>query len=177
MRRSLGFGEPVAARSTLTSQATHIDHADTFSLLAELALALAGFTGVAGAFGGRDRSYSSGDLIRIESIFLSAGSVLLGTLCALTLCGAGFSDAAAYEWSSLVAASMLSPFFYRLTPRAIKLARDTAATTCSPELCALPVTKGRAMAIGGEVCDCATRETPLHSTFSWPIAKAERDLR
>jgi hypothetical protein len=100
-------------------------------LLAELALALAGFTGVAGAFGGRDRSYSSGDLIRMESIFLSAGSVLLGTLCALTLCGAGFSDAVAYEWSSLVAASMLSPFFFRLTPRAIKLAADTAATTSS----------------------------------------------
>jgi len=46
---------------------------DIFSLLAELALGLGGFTGVAAAFGGPERAYTAAERMRLLSIFLSAG--------------------------------------------------------------------------------------------------------
>ena len=106
-----------------------IEQTETFSLLAELALGLAGFTGVAGAFGGRDRAYSDADRVRLQSIFLAAGSVLVGSLCALTLTAAGWSPGQSYRWGSLPAAAVLMPFFYRVMPQAYALARDPDAST------------------------------------------------
>ena len=106
-----------------------IEQTETFSLLAELALGLAGFTGVAGAFGGRDRVYSNADRVRLQSIFLAAGCVLVGSLCALTLIAAGWSPGQSYRWSSLLAAAVLTPFLYRVQPQAYALARDPDAST------------------------------------------------
>jgi hypothetical protein len=89
-------------------------------LLAELALGLAGFTGVAGTFGGRDRVYSPADQIRIESIFTLTGSVMAGSLVALTLDAAGSSSATSYGWASLIAAAILS------RPASLAFTRGTA---------------------------------------------------
>ncbi len=98
-------------------------------MLAELALGLAGFTGVAAAFGGRDRSYSDPDRARLLSIFLSAGCVLVGSLCALTLTSAGWSSGQSYRWSSLPAAAVLIPSFYSVIPQSYAFAKDPDATT------------------------------------------------
>ena len=106
-----------------------IDQTDTFSLLAELAVGLAGFTGIAAAFGGHDREYSDPDRVRLLSIFLSAGCVLVGSLCALTLTSAGWSSSQSYRWSGLSAAAVLIPSFYFVIPQAYAFARDPDAST------------------------------------------------
>ena len=98
-------------------------------MLAELALGLAGFTGVAAAFGGRDRTYSTAERARIIAIFLSAGGVLVGTLCVLTLTATGGSATAAYVWASLVAATVQFSFLYLIIPQAYALAKDPEAST------------------------------------------------
>ena len=51
---------------------------DIFALYAELALALAGFTGVASAFSGRERTFRPTELTRLQGILLNAASVLAG---------------------------------------------------------------------------------------------------
>ncbi len=106
-----------------------IEQTETFSLLAELALGLAGFTGVAGAFGGRDRAYSNADRVRLQSIFLAAGCVLVGSLCVLTLTAAGWAPGQSYRWGGLSAAAILIPYFYRTLPQGYTLARDPDAST------------------------------------------------
>ncbi|MEM9173731.1 MAG: hypothetical protein AAGC67_00715 [Myxococcota bacterium] len=58
---------------------------ETFGLLAELALGLAGFGGVAAAFGGRERAFRATELIRLRAVFFSGGIVLACALCVQTL--------------------------------------------------------------------------------------------
>ncbi len=98
-------------------------------MLAELALGLAGFTGVAAAFGGSDRAYSSPDRFRLLAIFLSAGCVLVGSLFTLTLAAAGWSPGQSYRWGGLSAAVILMPFFYQVLPRTYAFARDPNVVT------------------------------------------------
>jgi hypothetical protein len=108
-----------------------VDHVETLSLIAELALGLAGFTGVAGTFGGRDRDYSPADQARIESIFMLTGSVLAGSLASLTLLSAGFPNAASYGWASLIAGAIcFRPLYIALT-RGVSLAKDPEMSTSS----------------------------------------------
>jgi hypothetical protein len=75
--------------------------------LAELGLGLAGFAGVGSAFGGRSRDYGRIDLIRLMVLFLSAGSVVAGSLAILTLGSYGLNDATNYSIVSAVLASIL----------------------------------------------------------------------
>ena len=116
-RRGVPAGRQLSARSFRRHE---IEQTETFSLLAELALGLGGFSGVAGAFGGRDRSYTAAERIRLLSIFLAAGGALAGSLCVLTFASAGGSIASAYTWASLLAATVhlahlsLMPATYRL---------------------------------------------------------------
>ena len=58
---------------------------DTFALLSELALGLAGFGGVAAAFGGRERAFQATELIRLRAVFFGGGVVLGGALAIETL--------------------------------------------------------------------------------------------
>ena len=55
-----------------------IEHVDTFHLLAEIAIAIAGFAGVASAFGGRDKQYRDAELLRIRRLFQISAIVHLG---------------------------------------------------------------------------------------------------
>ena len=104
-----------------------IDQTQIFSLLAELALALGGFTGVAAAFGGRDRTYTIAERIRLITIFLSAGGALAGSLCVLTFASAGALGTSTFVWASaLGASSQLSHLL--LMPRAYRLAIDPKAS-------------------------------------------------
>lgn len=98
-------------------------------MLAELAVGLAGFTGIAAAFGGRDRKYSDPDRVRLLAIFLSAGCVLVGSLCVLTLTSADWSSGQSYRWSGLSAAAVLIPSFYAVIPQSYGFAKDPDATT------------------------------------------------
>ena len=93
-------------------------------MLAELALGLFGFTGVAATFGGRDRSYSILDKVRMEGIFILASSVMLGSLAVLTVSASASSSAMAFGWASLIAATVLCRAAYTSLTSSIPLARD-----------------------------------------------------
>lgn len=64
---------------------------ELFGLIAELAIALAGFAGVAAAFGGRERTFKPTERIRLLALFLNSGTILSGCggVFILTLAGAG----------------------------------------------------------------------------------------
>ena len=70
-RSSRGSRSPLAAQRP-TRYATELvtSSVETFELFAELSIALAGFTGVAAAFGGRDREFSRIDRGRLDAVFL-----------------------------------------------------------------------------------------------------------
>lgn len=80
-----------------------ISHPDSFSLLAELAMALAGFSGVAAAFSGRDRSYQSTEFIRLVSLFLTSGVVFAGSGAVYVLLLAEVAPPLVFRFVSLAA--------------------------------------------------------------------------
>jgi len=94
-----------------------------------LALALAGFTGVAAAFGGRDREFESIDHNRLVAIFVAAGSVLAGCLTVLTLSSAEVTSSTICVWASLVAVSILPPNYFLLIPGTYGYWRDPDTST------------------------------------------------
>jgi hypothetical protein len=65
---------------------------DTFALFAELSLGLAGFAGVAAAFGDRQRSHGAGDENRLFGLFVSAAVTLGGCVAILTLIATDVSN-------------------------------------------------------------------------------------
>jgi len=75
--------------------------------MAELGLGLAGFAGVGSAFGGRSRDYGTIDLIRLMVLFLSAGSVVAGSLGIFTLASYGLDEATIYSIVSIALALLL----------------------------------------------------------------------
>jgi len=82
-----------------------VDPQPAFALIAELALALAGFAGVAAAFGGRDRSYAPVELTRLRVLFSHAFLALSTSLFAIGLLFATTTETAC-RWASV--AGMLS---------------------------------------------------------------------
>ena len=106
-----------------------VDFSETFSILAELALGLAGFTGVAAAFGGHDRVFSQVDRNRLLGIFVAAGSVLVGCMTVLTLSSAQAPSSTTYFWASLAAVSILPPNVYPLIPHTYGYWRDPETRT------------------------------------------------
>ncbi len=93
-----------------------------------MALALGGFTGVAAAFGGRDRAFTLAERTRLLAIFVAAGAVLAGSLCVLVAPSTGATEGFTYAAASLLGAAVLLPYF-RVIPRAYSLALDPAVTT------------------------------------------------
>lgn len=96
--------------------------------MAELALGLGGFTGVAAAFGGSDRVFSLAERTRIQAIFLASGAVLAGSLCVLVAPSAGATASVAHAGASILGIAVLLPN-YGVIRRAYTLAANPAATT------------------------------------------------
>jgi len=144
-----------------------IDYSETFSVLAELALGLAGFTGVAAAFGGRDRVFSYVDQVRLVGIFLAAGSVLVGCLAVLTLSSAEVSSATTYAWASFAAVSILSPNVYPLVPHTYGFWRDPEISTRG---WVFAIVMGQLVAclvlLGGNIASPEVAAWPLVAAFS-----------
>ena len=101
----------------------------TFELFAELSIALAGFTGVAAAFGGRDREFSGIDRGRLDAVFLFSGASLAVSLLAITLVDAGVSTPRTFRTCCAVAGGLILGIFARQLPRVIRLRRDGEAST------------------------------------------------
>jgi hypothetical protein len=139
---------------------------DTFALFAELSLGLAGFAGVAAAFGGRHRSYRPGDENRLVGLFVSAGVTLAGCVAILTLIA---TDMAVHNAFLLVSALLFAvsgmvtlkrvPLNYRLAQDAEASIEPWAAHLASLHFAALLLLYGGNLWLGG-------RAWPLIGGFS-----------
>lgn len=100
----------------------------TFALIAELALALAGFAGVAAAFGGRDRSYAPVEVSRLQSLFAHAFLALALSLIAISLLSFDLGSKSSCFWASVTGAvgqALVAGYFI---PRAYRYASDPSAS-------------------------------------------------
>jgi hypothetical protein len=96
-----------------------VEYSDKFDLLAELAIAVAGFAGVASAFGGRERSFGPAELIRLKALFQFSALVLTGcfSLAALASAGIAARSGLGLVFSILILQSLW--FFFRLLTRKV----------------------------------------------------------
>jgi hypothetical protein len=93
-----------------------MDPQPTFALIAELALALAGFGGVAAAFGGRNRSYAPVEISRLRVLFSHAFLALSTSLFAIGLMFTTTTETAC-RWASVAGVLSQTPtsaYFIRL---------------------------------------------------------------
>lgn len=82
--------------------ASLIEHVETFHILAEIAIAIAGFAGVASVFGGREKKYREAELLRIRGLFELSALVLIGCFGISVVQAAGMSKQLAISFVSLV---------------------------------------------------------------------------
>lgn len=106
-----------------------IEPQSTFELIAELALALSGFAGVATAFGGRDRSYLPIEMARLQSLFVHSFMALAISLLAISLLSFELDPKTGYFWSSCVGALGQAPTAGYFVRRAYGFASDPTAST------------------------------------------------
>jgi hypothetical protein len=101
-----------------------IEQLSAFELLAELGLGLAGFAGVAAAFGGRARAYDKVDLNRLMVLFACAGSVVAGSLTVITLAALGLERATIFLTVSSVIALIVGAAAFPLLVTAYRNTRE-----------------------------------------------------
>jgi hypothetical protein len=101
---------------------------DAFVVLAELSLALAGFTGVVAAFGGRERAFNQVEHMRLGMILWSSGGVLAGSLLLFVVSAGGLSATTAYKTVGISMTLIRAVTFFRLTPGSLSNLRDQNTT-------------------------------------------------
>jgi len=79
-----------------------IEYIDTFHLLAEIAIAVAGFAGVATVFGGREKQFRYAELLRIRGLFQLSALVLTGCFGIASLDAAGMSNEQTISFISII---------------------------------------------------------------------------
>lgn len=99
------------------------DVPEVFSLLAELALALAGFSGVAAAFSGRDRSYRPTEYIRLISLFHTSGTVFVCSGFVYVFLLAEFSPSQTFRTASLLVTVIFASVGIPFTIKAYRAAQ------------------------------------------------------
>jgi len=102
---------------------------DEFGLLAELAIALVGFAGVAAAFAGRERAFRATERVRLVTLFLNSGLVLSGCAGVHILLLAELAPEIVFRTVSLYLAVLVPvaslPFLFQ----AYRFARDPDSTS------------------------------------------------
>lgn len=114
-------------------------HADSFGLLAELAIALAGFAGVSAAFAGRSRSYELLERTRVLALFVNSGAMLAGCGVAHSLLLAGAPPDTTFRLASLATAMVLIAF---ALPAVLRVYRAAQAPDSTVETWAVYLTTG-----------------------------------
>ena len=106
-----------------------IDSQSIFSLVAELALGLAGFGGVAAAFGGKDRAYAPVELGRLRSLFTHAFLALAVSLLTISLLALGLTPSRAYVSASIAGGLSQAPATAYFIHRVVGALRDPESIT------------------------------------------------
>ena len=102
---------------------------DIYSLLAELAIALAGFSGVSSAFAGRERLFRPMERTRLQAVLLCSSSVLAGCLALYSATSLGFAVAEAASVSAAVGILLTLPILAFLVPVGFRHMKDPDSTT------------------------------------------------
>lgn len=102
---------------------------DAFSLIAELALGLLGFSGVAAAFGGRERAFNYVERIRFRGIVIQSSVPLFGSLAAHAFASAGLEASELVLRTALVSAVLYLPVGLATMPGVIRSGRDATTST------------------------------------------------
>lgn len=105
-----------------------IEHTATFHILAEVAIAIAGFAGVASVFGGREKQYREAELLRIRGLFELSALVLIGCFGISVVQAAGMSKPEAISFVSLVLILAYGLVVLDVPLKAIKLYRKREST-------------------------------------------------
>ena len=138
-----------------------IEHSDTFQLLVEIAIAVAGFAGVATVFGGQNRSFQAAENLRLRALFQNSALVLVGCMSLLAL------DAADVEhrWNvaavSLLVVSIYLVTFFDVPLKSMKLrsSNDSSVTAFSLSIAVSPFVIGVPLLLGNA----------LHLQQEWPL--------
>ncbi|MCH7869374.1 MAG: hypothetical protein IH881_16905 [Myxococcales bacterium] len=102
---------------------------DIYSLLAELAIALAGFSGVSSTFAGRERLFRPMERTRLQAVLLSSSSVLAGCLALYSASSVGLDEAESASVSAAVGIVFTVPNLAFLIPTALRHRKDSDSTT------------------------------------------------
>ena len=106
-----------------------ISSLETFELLAELSLALAGFSGVAASFGGRGRDFREIERSRLTAILQFSAISLAAALMVICLPHAGLEASDVYASAGLVSGVSMSLVAWRQYPLVFRLARSGESST------------------------------------------------
>jgi hypothetical protein len=80
-----------------------IEHSEIFQLLAEMAIAVAGFAGVATVFGGQDRSFSTAEILRLRALFQFSALIIFCCLGLIAMDASGMSRELSVLYISIAA--------------------------------------------------------------------------
>lgn len=98
-----------------------IEHIETFHLLAEVAIAIAGFAGVASVFGGREKQYREAELLRMRGLFQLSALVLIGSLGISVFEASGMRDQQAVSLVTLMLIAAYGSVVLDVPVKAIRL--------------------------------------------------------
>lgn len=121
--------QPAACRLLRSSAEPMNSQLETVQLIAELALGLAGFAGVASAFSGRERVYRPIERIRFVSVLQTSGTTLAGCLAILILHAAGVGQAIILRGVALVGLAATALFYLPQILRVFQHAGDAESTS------------------------------------------------
>lgn len=102
---------------------------DLFALYSELAVAIAGFAGVASAFAGRDRRFRPTELVRLHGVLLNSSTVLAGCLAFYCASAMDLGSDAITRAAGAVSLVFSLPLPLVLVPRGWRYSRDPDSTT------------------------------------------------
>ena len=105
-----------------------IGHADTFYLLAEVAIAVAGFAGVATVFGGREKRFRDAELLRLRGLFQLSALVLAGCFGIASGQAAGLSNEQTMSLVSMILVVAYGLVVMDAPVKAIRLYRKKETT-------------------------------------------------
>ncbi len=100
-----------------------------FSLIAELSLGLLGFSGVAAAFGGRERAFNYVEKVRFFGIVAQSVNPLFGSLAIYVLSAAGFGSAGIISGAAGLSIFISLSFFAITMPAVTRSGRDASTST------------------------------------------------
>lgn len=146
-----------------------IEHADTFHLLAEIAIAVAGFAGVATVFGGREKQFRDAELLRVRGLFQLSALVLVGCFGIASIQAAGLPSEQTIAFVSMILIVAYGLVAIDTPLKAIRLYREKETTVtlgalivaCSLYVFGLPLLIANALLL--------RQEWPLIVLFSLSI--------